>query len=60
MRKAAVTLIYALLIGAALLALANYFDLPMVREAGGAVYVVAGSLTAVFCREGGYPVLEVQ
>jgi hypothetical protein len=35
MRKAAVTLIYALLIGAAILALASFFDFPMVREAGG-------------------------
>jgi len=35
MRNAIVTLIYALLIGVALLALANYLDLPMPPDAGG-------------------------
>jgi hypothetical protein len=35
MRNAIVTLVWALLIGAVLFALAHYFDLPMVREAGG-------------------------
>jgi hypothetical protein len=35
LRNAVVTLLWALLIGVVLLALANYFDLPMVREAGG-------------------------
>ena len=33
MRKAAVTLVNAVLIAAALLALADYFDLPLVLEA---------------------------
>ena len=44
MRNATVTLIKALLISAALLALAHYFGLPVFRDAGGGTSVRSARL----------------